>query len=88
MNGAELVDLVGEVLGRRARLAVLAGAALLIVFAPRLFAAGVSWYVNQRAHTITNQMSHLLPTAAQPISPKTTRPHRLPLVTTQPAIHR
>lgn len=85
MNLTDGIDLVADLLPRKARHAVGIVLIILCLWWPSAISRFVTWYATEKSHEIVHQIQQHIPTVQQPMAPaggsSPTRDHRLgPLV--------
>jgi hypothetical protein len=76
MDAIDLIDIVGEVLPRRARRGVSVVVVMICILAPGALATGVTWYATQRSEDIVRifEESGLLRTPVTDVPSPSTPP--------------
>jgi len=67
MNLTDGIDLVADLLPRKARYAVGIGVAIVALCYPSGLSQFVTWYATEKSHELVYQIQHLLPVPSQPV---------------------
>jgi len=77
MNLPDGIDLVADLLPRKARHAIGVGIAIVALCYPSGFSRSLTWYATQKSHELVQQLQHLLPVMAPPIPRSPSSPYMI-----------